>query len=281
MEEDLILTPVPSLVAILIAKEREKGAPLTRDEVEKFRDQAECIAMPADARKKVDDARGYLDIDPERAWEEWQIARLELMNNQTAFATGAPARNLPSFMRNHALVVMVALLGFALAAWAAIPTEGFQTAFRFFVFPFEGPAFLFSAVVAIHFILQQRRYRALWLILAGPIIYYMGGLLAFSEGFPLDASFIAVTVTAWAYLATIKLLLLRSCSWRLVFGWGSLSAISAMPFLYSIRSLGEGALGGLWFWGLHILLWYVAVAFAIEKMVSHPPGAVQQPDTRL
>lgn len=80
MEDDLILTPVPALVAVLLAKEKEKGESLTKDEVERIRDQAECIAMPRDARKMVDESRGYMDIDPERAWEGWQNARTELGN---------------------------------------------------------------------------------------------------------------------------------------------------------------------------------------------------------
>lgn len=78
MEDNLIITPVPALVAVLLAREREKGAPLTREEVEEITDKAECIAMPRHARKKVDEARGYDDIDPEHAWEQWQNVRQEL-----------------------------------------------------------------------------------------------------------------------------------------------------------------------------------------------------------
>lgn len=52
MKDDLILTPVPALVAVLLAKEKEKGTSLTKDEVEKIRDQAECIAMPRDLRRQ-------------------------------------------------------------------------------------------------------------------------------------------------------------------------------------------------------------------------------------
>lgn len=172
-------------------------------------------------------------------------------------------------MRNHTLTAIASLLGIAIAVWSAIRLEDFQAAFRLFIFPFEGPALLFSGAVATYFIQRQRRYRALWLMLAGPVIYYAGGLLAFSAAFSYVPIFIVVTITAWAYLATIKLLLLRSCFWRLVFGWGSLASIAALPFLYSRISLGEGALGGLWFWGMHILLWYVTVAYAIEKMANN------------
>ena len=74
MEDDLILTPVPALVAALLAKEKEKG------EVEKIRDQAECIAMPRDVKKEIDESRGYRDIDPEHAWDEWQIVRTDLLD---------------------------------------------------------------------------------------------------------------------------------------------------------------------------------------------------------
>jgi hypothetical protein len=80
MENDLILTPVPALVAVLLAKEKEKDGTLTKDEVEKIRDQAECIAMPLGVRKEVDDSRGYLDINPEHVWDEWQTVRTGLVN---------------------------------------------------------------------------------------------------------------------------------------------------------------------------------------------------------
>ena len=75
MDDDLIITPVPALVAVLLAKEKEKGSPLTQDEVAEITDKAECIVMPRHARKKVDEDRGYDDIDPEHAWEQWQQVR--------------------------------------------------------------------------------------------------------------------------------------------------------------------------------------------------------------
>ena len=79
MDDELIITPVPALVAILLAKEKEKGTPLTQAEVEEITDKAECIAMPRHARQKVDESRGYEDIDPERAWEQWQEVRNDLI----------------------------------------------------------------------------------------------------------------------------------------------------------------------------------------------------------
>lgn len=77
--DNLILTPVPALVAVLLAKEKEKGESLTRDEVENITDHAECIAMPRDVRDELDESRGYRDIDPENAWEEWLEARKQLV----------------------------------------------------------------------------------------------------------------------------------------------------------------------------------------------------------
>lgn len=78
MEDELIITPVPALVAVLLAKEKDKGSPLTRAEVEEIIDNAACIAMSRHAREKLDASRGYDDIDPERAWEQWQHVRKDL-----------------------------------------------------------------------------------------------------------------------------------------------------------------------------------------------------------
>ncbi len=79
MEDDLIITPVPALVAVLLATEKEKMTPLTQAEVEDIALNAVCIAMPRLARQKLDEARGYADIDPEHAWEQGQQARQQLL----------------------------------------------------------------------------------------------------------------------------------------------------------------------------------------------------------
>lgn len=78
MSDNLIITPMPSLVATLLNKERSKGAALTREEVEYIRDSIPCVALKPEDREAVDRRRGYDDIDPETAWEDWQIARIEL-----------------------------------------------------------------------------------------------------------------------------------------------------------------------------------------------------------
>jgi len=78
MDEPLILTPIPSLVSLLLHHEQAKGSPLTQEEVEEIRDNAACVALPASGRKAVDEERGYEDIAPEFAWQHWQQVRGQL-----------------------------------------------------------------------------------------------------------------------------------------------------------------------------------------------------------
>lgn len=69
------LVPVPALVAVLLMKERAVGRALAREEVELLAERAPCIAMePADARR-LERARGYVDLEPRRAWDQWQLVR--------------------------------------------------------------------------------------------------------------------------------------------------------------------------------------------------------------
>jgi hypothetical protein len=76
MGNHLIITHIPSLVATLLNKERAKGSALTKEEVETIRDEAPARVLTPEQRASVDARRGYDDIDPERAWEDWQIARV-------------------------------------------------------------------------------------------------------------------------------------------------------------------------------------------------------------
>lgn len=79
MGDRLIITHIPSLVATLLNKERAKGAPLTREEVETIRDEAPARVLTPEQRAAVDKGREYDDIDPENAWEDWQVARVEFI----------------------------------------------------------------------------------------------------------------------------------------------------------------------------------------------------------
>lgn len=80
-DEEIFLVHVPALVAVLLVKEKDKGSPLTEEEVIEIRDQSQCIAMPLYAKRKVDEGRGYIDIDPGNVWEEWQAARADLVGS--------------------------------------------------------------------------------------------------------------------------------------------------------------------------------------------------------
>jgi hypothetical protein len=71
----LVSTIIPSLVAILMAAERSAGRALTRREVDDIVANSTAMAMePRDARV-LERSRGYADIEPELAWEQWQIVR--------------------------------------------------------------------------------------------------------------------------------------------------------------------------------------------------------------
>ncbi|NQF30888.1 hypothetical protein [Enterobacter asburiae] len=64
---------IPALIAVLLSEEREIGRELTQQEVESIRDSATAARVPVDVAKEMIKERGYLDIDPENAWEEWLL----------------------------------------------------------------------------------------------------------------------------------------------------------------------------------------------------------------
>lgn len=77
-DDDLVLQFIPSLVSLLLHHEREKGNPLTEQEVLDIRDSATVVAVPAHLNEAAAAQRGYDDLDPEDVWAEWQHARTEL-----------------------------------------------------------------------------------------------------------------------------------------------------------------------------------------------------------
>lgn len=76
-DDDLVLQFIPALVAILLNAERAKGSPLTEDEVLEIRDGATCMRLPRSSTEAVAAQRGYDDLDPERAWVQWQVVRTQ------------------------------------------------------------------------------------------------------------------------------------------------------------------------------------------------------------
>ena len=77
--DNLVIYPMPSLVATLLNREQAKGSPLTQAEVMEIRDCCPSVAVPIDVVAKIDAERGYKDIDPEQCWEQWQEARKSLI----------------------------------------------------------------------------------------------------------------------------------------------------------------------------------------------------------
>lgn len=72
---ELVPTILPSLVAMLMAQESAKRSALTQKEVETIVSKAPAMMMKRDMARALERSRGYADIDPERAWEQWQIVR--------------------------------------------------------------------------------------------------------------------------------------------------------------------------------------------------------------
>ena len=77
-DEELIPVFVPSLSAVLLNTENEKGQPLTYEEVIQLRDNASCKMAGHEQIARLAESRGYEDIDPENCWYDWQHLRREL-----------------------------------------------------------------------------------------------------------------------------------------------------------------------------------------------------------
>jgi hypothetical protein len=77
---DEIVIPVfmPPLVTILAHHERQKGSPLTEDEVLAIRGRSTVMMMLQSIAEQMAQKRGYRDIDPERCWQEWLERRQSL-----------------------------------------------------------------------------------------------------------------------------------------------------------------------------------------------------------
>ncbi len=77
-DDTLVPVPMPPLIVMLANMAAAKGSPLTREEVERIRDDCACMMLPAAVASKLAAARGYADINPDRVWEEWQAAQATL-----------------------------------------------------------------------------------------------------------------------------------------------------------------------------------------------------------
>jgi len=84
VDEQLVPTFVPALVVLLAHEEHLLGRPLDEDEVLAIRDNAICMMVPRSAVAVVSKSRRYDDIDPQNAWEEWQLIRDEIRDASAA-----------------------------------------------------------------------------------------------------------------------------------------------------------------------------------------------------
>ena len=93
MSDDLVPVFIPALVALLLNQERAKGSSLTRAEVEELRDRSVVMQMGIETARTLAAERGYEDVDPELAWEQWRVARRTLLE-PSELAVEPPAADL-------------------------------------------------------------------------------------------------------------------------------------------------------------------------------------------
>ncbi len=70
--ENLIPVFIPPLISLLTDAEKQKGADLTEGEVLQIRDSGITIALTKQVADEIENQRGYPDLDPEQAWQQWR-----------------------------------------------------------------------------------------------------------------------------------------------------------------------------------------------------------------
>jgi hypothetical protein len=74
-DDPLVLVFLPTLMALLARAERQKGEPLTDEEILQVRDGAACSAVPRSVSDSIAQRRGYADIDPVDVCASWDRMR--------------------------------------------------------------------------------------------------------------------------------------------------------------------------------------------------------------
>lgn len=64
---------MPSLAAVLTDAEKKAGKKLTKKQVETIRDEAPCMTMDHRDAQRLERKRGYADLEPSLAYEQWQV----------------------------------------------------------------------------------------------------------------------------------------------------------------------------------------------------------------
>lgn len=81
MPEDQPLIPVfiPPLANVLAWAEKQQGSPLSSSEVEAIRDKAACIMMTLTDARKMEESRGFVDVNPKNVWADWHRLRPQMV----------------------------------------------------------------------------------------------------------------------------------------------------------------------------------------------------------
>ena len=80
MVEETELKPVftPPLAELLSQAEKNKGSTLTEAEAHQVRDRGICVMMSAEHAQRMDQSRGYSDVDPENCIADWNRMRVQI-----------------------------------------------------------------------------------------------------------------------------------------------------------------------------------------------------------
>ncbi len=70
-KEKVVFIATPALVVLLTRYERDKGKPLTYDEVIDICENAIGIASPESMIEEIAESRAYNDLNPNNIWEDW------------------------------------------------------------------------------------------------------------------------------------------------------------------------------------------------------------------
>ncbi|WP_437615436.1 hypothetical protein [Erwinia sp. V71] len=71
---------IPALIKLLVHAQQNQSTPLSREEVETIRDNATAVSVPDTIATEMAQNGSWVDINPERCWEEWQDYR-RVMNS--------------------------------------------------------------------------------------------------------------------------------------------------------------------------------------------------------
>ncbi|MBU6450981.1 MAG: hypothetical protein KGS72_04325 [Cyanobacteria bacterium REEB67] len=77
-DNELVPSFVPYLAVVLGLMEKDKGSPLTEEEVNKILDGATCMMMRRSYYEKME--RPYRDVNPKNVWADWHRVRSEVVS---------------------------------------------------------------------------------------------------------------------------------------------------------------------------------------------------------